>query len=54
MNSTDPIDRGRRNPYCSRCGDERGGPYGHETNECTWRRKQADDDDLSTQREIEP
>ena len=26
------------NPHCSRCGDERGGPYGHETNECTWRR----------------
>lgn len=24
------------NPYCSRCGDTRGGPYGHETNECTW------------------
>lgn len=19
------------------CGDTRGGPYGHETNECTWR-----------------
>lgn len=26
------------NPYCMRCGDERGGPYGHETNECTWGR----------------
>lgn len=25
------------NPYCSRCGDTRGGPYGHETNECKWR-----------------
>jgi hypothetical protein len=25
------------NIYCSRCGDTRGGPYGHETNECTWR-----------------
>jgi len=30
------TDTGRRNPYCSRCGDERGGPYGHETSECTW------------------
>jgi len=29
----------RENPYCTRCGDERGGPYGHETNECTWNRK---------------
>lgn len=27
-----------RNPYCSRCGDLRGGVYGHETNECTWNR----------------
>lgn len=26
------------NPHCNRCGDERGGVYGHETNECTWRR----------------
>lgn len=26
------------NPYCMRCGDLRGGPYGHETNECTWNR----------------
>lgn len=25
------------NPYCNRCGDLRGGPYGHDTNECTWR-----------------
>jgi hypothetical protein len=24
------------NPYCSNCGDTRGGPYGHETNECRW------------------
>ena len=24
------------NPYCMRCGDLRGGPYGHETNECKW------------------
>jgi hypothetical protein len=24
----------RRNPYCANCGDERGGPYGHETSEC--------------------
>lgn len=28
----------RDNPYCARCGDERGGPYGHETNECKWGR----------------
>ena len=26
------------NPYCMRCGDLRGGPMGHETNECTWGR----------------
>lgn len=26
------------NPYCMRCGDERGGPWGHETNECAWGR----------------
>ena len=25
-----------RNPYCMNCGDTRGGPYGHETNECSW------------------
>lgn len=25
------------NPYCSRCGDTRGGHYGHESSECTWR-----------------
>ena len=31
MSNRDP------NPYCMRCGDERGGPYGHETNECKWR-----------------
>ena len=28
---------GRDNPYCMKCGDERGGPYGHETNECQYR-----------------
>ena len=28
----------RRNPHCSRCGDTRGGPFGHETSECTYRR----------------
>lgn len=27
-----------RNPNCSLCGDTRGGPYGHESNECTWNR----------------
>lgn len=27
------------NPYCFRCGDTRGGPYGHESNECTWNRQ---------------
>jgi hypothetical protein len=25
-----------KNPYCMKCGDTRGGPYGHETNECEW------------------
>jgi hypothetical protein len=28
---------GRRNPHCSNCGDERGGPFGHETSECAYR-----------------
>lgn len=30
------------NPYCMRCGDTRGGPYGHETNECVYRRKSTE------------
>jgi hypothetical protein len=25
-------------PECVNCGDTRGGPRGHETSECTWRR----------------
>jgi hypothetical protein len=29
-------DDNRSNPYCANCGDERGGPYGHETSECHW------------------
>jgi hypothetical protein len=28
---------GRRNPHCSNCGDERGGPFGHEISECLYR-----------------
>lgn len=28
---------GRRNPHCSNCGDERGGPFGHEISECQYR-----------------
>lgn len=28
---------GRRNPHCSNCGDERGGPSGHGTGECRYR-----------------
>lgn len=32
-----PAAMGRRaNPYCSNCGDTRGGAYGHEAYECTW------------------
>lgn len=27
---------GRRNVHCSNCGDERGGPFGHEGYECKW------------------
>ena len=27
---------GRRNVHCSNCGDERGGPFGHETSECQY------------------
>jgi hypothetical protein len=26
----------RRNLHCPNCGDDRGGPYGHEALECTW------------------
>lgn len=26
------------NPHCNRCGDTRGGAYGHTANECTWKR----------------
>ncbi|MET0416035.1 MAG: hypothetical protein ABW022_08445 [Actinoplanes sp.] len=25
------------NPHCSNCGDTRGGPFGHEAYECTWK-----------------
>jgi hypothetical protein len=25
------------NPHCSTCGDTRGGPFGHEAYECTWK-----------------
>jgi hypothetical protein len=28
---------GRRNTHCSNCGDERGGPFGHEISECRWK-----------------
>lgn len=31
-----PTGFGRRNVHCSNCGDERGGPFGHETAECQW------------------
>jgi hypothetical protein len=34
-----PISVGRRNPHCSRCGDERGGDFGHEISECQYRRE---------------
>lgn len=27
---------GRRNQHCMNCGDERGGPIGHETQECQY------------------
>jgi hypothetical protein len=29
--------RGIRNPHCTKCGDLRGGPYGHQAYECGWR-----------------
>lgn len=32
-----PKGFGRRNPHCSNCGDERGGPFGHEISECQYR-----------------
>lgn len=32
----------RRNPHCSNCGDGRGGPFGHEISECTFRREGSD------------
>jgi hypothetical protein len=28
----------RRNPHCNNCGDLRGGPMGHESSECTYKR----------------
>lgn len=28
---------GRSNPHCMNCGDERGGPFGHEISECRYR-----------------
>ena len=28
----------RRNQHCMNCGDTRGGPVGHDTNECTYGR----------------
>lgn len=31
----------RRNPHCSNCGDTRGGPFGHEANECTFDSKKG-------------
>ncbi len=34
---TRPTGFGRRNPHCSNCGDERGGPFGHEISECKYR-----------------
>lgn len=33
----EPTGFGRRNVHCSNCGDERGGPFGHETSECRYR-----------------
>ena len=42
----EPIRTTRDNPYCFRCGDLRGGPYGHDSNECTWNR--TDTEDVST------
>jgi hypothetical protein len=32
-----PRGFGRRNSHCSNCGDERGGPFGHEISECLYR-----------------
>lgn len=32
------LQRFEANPHCNRCGDTRGGPYGHDTNECNWKR----------------
>jgi hypothetical protein len=31
------VSFGRRNTHCSNCGDERGGPFGHEISECLYR-----------------
>lgn len=36
-----PKGFGRRNIHCSNCGDERGGPFGHETSECRYRANMA-------------
>ena len=37
VNPARPRGFGRRNPHCSNCGDERGGPFGHEISECRYR-----------------
>jgi hypothetical protein len=31
-----PVRFGRPNTHCTNCGDERGGPFGHETSECAY------------------
>lgn len=36
MSEQSKIGFGRRNPHCSNCGDERGGPFGHEISECKY------------------
>ncbi len=41
------------NPHCNRCGNERGGPYGHETNECAWRRGNPEFDAWLAQRDLD-
>lgn len=42
-----PPERGGRampNPFCLRCGDLRGGPYGHRLFECTFRSEGKSDE----------
>lgn len=39
---SEKLDEVTSTVYCVRCDGYQGGPYGHETNECTWNRDEAE------------